>query len=892
MREILSFFLISFLFLIFAPQKVFAFEPFVKYANNPLSISATYPGWNELAKYQPTLLLENGVYKLYYASYTGSQFKIAYATSTDGKNFIGQKLMDLYPGFDNHDPTIIKTPDGYTLFFVASTNGGTRNFKIYRIDSADGINFDPNSRRLVVQPINSMESNGTSSPTVLYKNNTYYLFYLCWGNLGFRVCMATSIDGLSWSRCSNNPVLNQLSDGPSILDKSGSYYLFFHGNGGIHQIDSSDELSCNMSWANDHVVITAGPQAYDSNGVFSPSLIDLDSKLYLYYSGVRTVWTVNLAISDSGTVRKPIIFLPGLLGSWNKEAILHNKSVGIFDWKITPIAKEYEGIEKTFNNIGYETDKDIFFFGYDWRKSIDQITNDLRAFYLQKVQLNTGENKVELVGHSLGGLVARIYGQKYALANIDKIITIGSPHQGVAQSYRAVEGGEFDENDKFQWLAQKIILQLYKNKIKSDRQTINEKMPVLKDLFPIYNFLYDHNNNEVNINSMQVKNDTLLAYHSTISDIFTSLQTIIGEKADTVSGFKISERTTLDLLLDLYPDGRPSSSKSEIGDYTVISRSAKADSDFSSLPLDHGEIIYKTDAIKTILDDLQIPYLDTQIIEGSSTKIFPSLIFLILSPATMRVDFSGQIFEENEGIILIENALPGDYQLKVLGNDYGSYQVLVGQIGNESDIWTTIDGQINQNPPSAQQDTYSVSFDPDNLSDFPINQNNILSLFDLLILKIQNINNIVETRPLEQAMRSLVEAKQNYINSDGTELRRNLIASHGEIFHGLNQSSPDVSEELFSAVAELENLFDKSLQAFQPKPSYSFLVNELERYKKFASSLEKSLLRQKARGKDVIQPTNMFVLSQDKLEKADLSIQQLNLDYAEILLKSAKEIIK
>ncbi|MBI4151824.1 alpha/beta fold hydrolase [Candidatus Woesearchaeota archaeon] len=50
---------------------------------------------------------------------------------------------------------------------------------------------------------------------------------------------------------------------------------------------------------------------------------------------------------------------------------------------------------------------------------------------LDTVQFQTGRPKVIIVAHSMGGLVARRYLQIFGASNVAKLITIGTPHQGV-----------------------------------------------------------------------------------------------------------------------------------------------------------------------------------------------------------------------------------------------------------------------------------------------------------------------------------------------------------------------------------------------------------------------------------------------------------------------------
>jgi triacylglycerol esterase/lipase EstA (alpha/beta hydrolase family) len=61
--------------------------------------------------------------------------------------------------------------------------------------------------------------------------------------------------------------------------------------------------------------------------------------------------------------------------------------------------------------------------------SIDDFAEQLAA-KIERVRHETGADKVVLVGHSMGGLVARAYLQRYGGANVTRLITVGTPHEG------------------------------------------------------------------------------------------------------------------------------------------------------------------------------------------------------------------------------------------------------------------------------------------------------------------------------------------------------------------------------------------------------------------------------------------------------------------------------
>jgi pimeloyl-ACP methyl ester carboxylesterase len=68
--------------------------------------------------------------------------------------------------------------------------------------------------------------------------------------------------------------------------------------------------------------------------------------------------------------------------------------------------------------------------GFESGSSLKEMATDLVEF-IESVKESTGEPKVDLVGHSMGGLVARLAIETPALAgSIDTLITLGTPHGG------------------------------------------------------------------------------------------------------------------------------------------------------------------------------------------------------------------------------------------------------------------------------------------------------------------------------------------------------------------------------------------------------------------------------------------------------------------------------
>jgi triacylglycerol lipase len=76
--------------------------------------------------------------------------------------------------------------------------------------------------------------------------------------------------------------------------------------------------------------------------------------------------------------------------------------------------------------------KQILHFDYDSRAGVERGALGLREF----LRRNVRGGRIDLVGHSLGGLVARVYVEALGGARrVDRCVTLGTPHHGTYNSY-------------------------------------------------------------------------------------------------------------------------------------------------------------------------------------------------------------------------------------------------------------------------------------------------------------------------------------------------------------------------------------------------------------------------------------------------------------------------
>ena len=107
-----------------------------------------------------------------------------------------------------------------------------------------------------------------------------------------------------------------------------------------------------------------------------------------------------------------------------------------------PVMDVYDSTFKFFANNGYTEGKDFFGFPYDWRKDLRVAAAGLSAKIAQ-VKQQTNSEKVILLAHSMGGLVARNYlTLPGAAGNVEKLFMLGTPHCGTPKAFVVIRYGK------------------------------------------------------------------------------------------------------------------------------------------------------------------------------------------------------------------------------------------------------------------------------------------------------------------------------------------------------------------------------------------------------------------------------------------------------------------
>lgn len=894
MLQLLKFLIIIYLLLINV-KSVHAFD-FKKYSDNPLKIeyNSTYSD-----------ILQAHIYK---DKYTYKGILTAKQSSADYYELVELESIDgiewkfikkIYSDSNDVSNARLFTDSSGNNIILFAKQESPDFYRIYWLACSDDLTCtEPPKLLLDPDRSNLNENHGHFAPFLLNISDKYYLFYGAWGNNGFSIKMAFSDHFGDWQKC-NEPLFLG-ADGPFPFLDENTIFLYFHrsNSSGIQAAEASFPLNCSTQWTNLGYVIEK-TEYYDINHIVFPSLVETDDEsVALYYSGKGqdNVWRLNMAIETSLPTptltptptstpsptpthtptptptpqlqRNPIIIIPGMMSTWNKEAIIHRKLVSQSEWKLTSFVKEYDALIDTLKTLNYVENKDYFLFAYDWRKPVDSLTEELNNYI--KIHL-PNESEFLIIGHSFGGLIARIYQQKYTNDYLKSIVTAGSPLKGAPQAYKAVSAGEIDQDNTIIWLAQKIVLQLYRDQLMTDKQIINENFHSIKDLLPVFNYLRDINGEEIDSSMLTLKNDLLSLYEDRLVDLYPILSTLSGNRIRTIAGYTVSGQNVLDKLLGNYIDGRPTNGYFDEGDGLVLTKSSSMGNNTNLHDFNHGEVIYKKSAIKSILDSLNIPHEDTQIAEGRGTIISPSLIFIIKSPAEMEVKIEDKVYKEKDGIIYVENASDGEYELFVHGKNRGMYEILIGAIGVSSNSWNTINGEITSIIPQLETDRYKISFNSDKPVDYFVDLNEPTKLINELILYFkQNVN-------INKKIINELSRLRYYITQKKYKHATKLIILIDKHL---------VKNREYYALEKLENIYSR----IQTEPSKKRTLID----KKFDSIKNDFIKKQSKLLKSKNNRTKLIVLEliNKKIKTAEDNIKNVNYSYAEIVLVSISNLME
>jgi photosystem II stability/assembly factor-like uncharacterized protein/pimeloyl-ACP methyl ester carboxylesterase len=573
----------------------------------------------------------------------------------------------------------------------------------------------------------------TANPQLYYKitNNKLYI----------------SLDkGNSWSLTNNNGLPGNFQIRYLTVDHNNAYIIFlFSIQHGVYK--STDAGNTWIPINNDligNLDLSLFQDLYIDKNNISTIYITTKGNGVWQYTFFELAPTATPTPQPTPTSLEPIVFLPGLGGSWNHENMILGIEKPQTEWYMTPGIKVYDGLIETFKNAGYKTDsgdRNLYIFNYNWTKPVVLIAEDLKNYIQNVVKPATGV-KVNLVGHSLGGLVAETYVKDNQASPVKKIIILGSPLKGIPSIYYLWEGGNLSKAfNPWQRIGVGLLLHLRKPGFYTTMETARSVIPILKDLLPTFNYIKENSREKI-LSQMSQKNDWLLQFNSSLPEnIFKITYNFIGVIPNsTIRFINVSTPSWIDKILGFWIDGKPDNDEYATGDQTVTTESATLNGTniFNLENINHQELVTSIYGQQKIMDILN---LNPSIISSASSAFNyeSALVFQVASSVFLRAtDANGNSLGEGDGkLIIIPNPETGQYQIELTGVDAGQYKLYIGQIVDNKDLWTTISDFIDNN----RVISYKINFNNSSPLKNPLIDNSGETYFKTLQIQISDLEN-------------------------------------------------------------------------------------------------------------------------------------------------------
>ncbi len=253
-----------------------------------------------------------------------------------------------YDGNGTSSPSIIFHDNEYKMWYAGRDTG----LQILYANSTNGISWNKHGIVLPHGGVGTLDYAGTSSPSVLYEDGEYKIWYTGDNGTTSRILYANSTDGISWIKQGIALDLGTIGEyddaqllSPSVLYEGGEYKIWYTGiHDSIHRILYANSAD-GMSWNKYGMVLEASQYGeFDTHEVKNSCVVMTQDGYEMYYSGSKyDTFRILLANSTDGI-------------NWNKLGMVLD----------TGDHAEYDSIQASDCTVLYHDDElKIWYSGYD-----------------------------------------------------------------------------------------------------------------------------------------------------------------------------------------------------------------------------------------------------------------------------------------------------------------------------------------------------------------------------------------------------------------------------------------------------------------------------------------------------------------------------------------------
>ncbi len=224
---------------------------------------------------------------------------------------------------------------------------------------------------------------------------------------------------------------------------------------------------------------------------------------YVWAASENGLWVNDVQAANQPHVQRPAVIIPGILGSMptaaSLAAYLPRTAMGWWDpsyqtpFVLDPFGHGFDGLLAAMEARGYQYNTTLFVFPYNWMQDNQRTAMQL-ATKLADIRKVCLCSQVDIISHSMGGLVARAYIQSSSYHNdVQNLIQLGTPNAGSVNSYAPWEAGSYPSySPSFdsQMLNVVVSAMITSDQTAESRvQLVHQAVPSLGQLLPVFNYL-------------------------------------------------------------------------------------------------------------------------------------------------------------------------------------------------------------------------------------------------------------------------------------------------------------------------------------------------------------------------------------------------------------------
>lgn len=353
--------------------------------NNIVLVNGPVGSWDQDWVAFPTIIKDDGLYKMWYSGWSINYDRIGYAESLDGINWTksaSNPVLSIGANWESYQvgqPIVIKVESAYHMWYYGSTGLGT-NARIGHATSNNGIIWTKDPLNPVLTPTVPWEGSNVEHPTVILDSGMYKMWYSGWDGSNWRIGYAISTDGTIWTKYAINPVLNLgLAEswddfsvqGASMIKDENIHRMWYTGCDGLKQRIGHAVSPDSINWTKRAVnpVLDIGKSGeWNSYDVYSPSVLKEDNVYKMWYTGNDGVNSrIGYAWSSDGIVwteesSNPVLDL-GSPGAWDDYYVYF--ATVLRDPLSGDLLMWYSGYDENVGRIGLANSSD----GVLWTKN-------------------------------------------------------------------------------------------------------------------------------------------------------------------------------------------------------------------------------------------------------------------------------------------------------------------------------------------------------------------------------------------------------------------------------------------------------------------------------------------------------------------------------------------